>query len=571
MSKQTHSIGIVLVTVIAGGLLVLATAAVIPDKLPFASNDTLIPTQPISEERSTGGTVKHTSDGTQQDNTGETPGVNGQPTSKQDDTTPGQANPSERQPFDRAPKQTEIKLSVSNEQEYRALLLPNDPYAQSSWVFNSMKAPEAWDTATGGEVIVAVIDSGFALAHEDLANTWHLNSGEQGTTTSGEPCWTGTPTPKQSNDCDDDENGYVDDWRGWNFWMIDNDPQAGRDNPNGDAVSHGTQVAGLVGAESNNGIGTASFNWQTKIMPLQALSDDGSGYTSDIAAAIYYAVDNGAKIINMSLGASMFDPYVAAATDYAYNRDVIVVAAAGNCGTGSEWGCDPDRPGAMGYPALNDHVISVGALNSSNQRASFSSYGPALDIMAPGSGAIVSPMWLETNPISAYSGTLHGTSFAAPLVSSVAALLRSERPSTTADDIIALLNATANKLPALGSNIFLDQYGHGGTDAAASIAIAQSLASTANEPTLAQTGSVFSEHSFTGSSTLSSGCSTATVTHCSVWARSNEGHERYLPYKLTDGSSGWQWGGDDLGTGEWRLRARSGDFYSATSYYLFRK
>lgn len=570
MSKQTLGIGLSVLALLGASLYGFALAGIIPVKLT-PTDEPLVATQPINEKRSTGGMTKQHagSDDTDkaQNDTTISNDIDVRPVPPPSSAMPPDQSPATNQ----APKQMEIKQSVSTEQEYRALLLPNDPYAQTSWVFTTMKAPSAWDLTTGQPVIVAVIDSGFALAHEDLENVWAVNDNEQGMTQVGDACWTGTSRPKQSNNCDDDNNGYVDDWRGWNFTLIDNNPQTGRDNPDGQAVSHGTQVAGLVGAESNNGLGTASFNWHTKIMPLQALSDEGSGYTSDITAAIYYAVDNGADIINLSLGAAYYDSYVAAATAYAHENNVVVVASAGNCGSGSEYGCDPNKPGAMGYPASNQHVIAVGALNGSNQRASFSSYGPALDVMAPGSGSIISPMWLKTNQTSAYAGTLHGTSFSAPLVSSVAALLRSERPSSTADDVIALINGTADKLPALGNNFFTAEYGHGATDAALALAIALELDSTSNQPTLSQTGSVISEHSFAANSLLSSGCSAAQQTYCTVWARNDEGHDRYWPYRATDGAAGWQWDGTNLDSGEWRLRARSGDYYSATSYYLFRK
>lgn len=524
----------------------------------------LIDTKTIDQTQSTGGTSRAASldDDSSDGQTSSRPSSPGEPNS-----------PSGlEQIADNAPKQTAIKKLVSRELPYRALLLPNDPYAQDAWHLDALNASTAWQQSTGGTVVVAVIDSGFALTHEDLSSIWHTNSGEQGMTTSRDSCWDGTPRDKQSNGCDDDTNGYVDDWRGWNFVAIDNNPQAGRNNPTGNAVSHGTQVAGLAGAATNNGIGMASLNWDTRLMPLQALTDDGAGYTSDVAAAIYYAVDNGADVINLSLGGASYDPYVRAATDYAYANDVVVVAAAGNCGSGNEYGCNPGRPGQMSYPALNPHVISVGAANSSGQRASFSSYGPGLDLIAPGSGQIISTMWTPSNPSSAYAGTLYGTSFAAPIVSSLVSILRYERPSSSVNDIISLVDGTASKPSAMNGVFYTNEYGHGLANANYSMQVASILNTATGTPTLAQTGSEISEHSFRSSSTLSSGCSVSVSTYCTVWARDQMGHERYLPYLATENdSAGWQWPAASLGSGEWRLRARSGDLISTTSYYLFAK
>lgn len=174
---------------------------------------------------------------------------------------------------------------------YQALLTPNDPiYPQ--WYTDKISAPAAWDVTTGSSnVTIAVIDTGFALSHEDLAGRWAENSSEEGMTAPGDACWTGVPQDKKTNNCDDDGNGFVDDWRGWDFSNNDNDPSAGTTNPNSAYVSHGTMTAGLAAATGNNGVGVASVNWGAKILPLQALDDNGSGYTDTIAAAIHYAAD----------------------------------------------------------------------------------------------------------------------------------------------------------------------------------------------------------------------------------------------------------------------------------------
>ena len=466
-----------------------------------------------------------------------------------------------------APKQLAIKQTVKKEYTYHALVTSNDPLTQGSWALSALNAQTAWDTTTGSGVTVAVIDTGFALSHQDLASQWYTNAGETGATLLGDPCWTGVAANKSSNNCDDDGNGYIDDWRGWDFVAQNNSPQAGQLNPDGEAAWHGTSVAGLVGAAGNNGIGIATVAWNNALMPLQALDDNGDGYTSDVVAAVYYAVDNGASVINMSLGGSDNDPALADAINYAYAHDVVVVAAAGNCGTGQEAGCDPAQPGVMGYPALDAHVIAVGATDSNNNRASFSSYGPGLDITAPGSGSIVSPAWSPSNGTSLYATSLYGTSFASPLVASYVGLIKSVRPSTNVDDITAIVDGTARKVAGMGSSLYLAPYGHGIANATQGIGIASALNASSAMPTLWQSGNQKAEHHFTSSTTLTSGCSVDGSLPCTIGAQNDAGYDRYLPYQTT---GAWSWSGSTLGTGEWTIRARSGDKTSPTYTLLYK-
>ncbi len=445
---------IMLSSAVVAGLIVYFVPISITQLPP--SPTTLTPTRQINETHSTGGTSvaqpeSATSNATSSDSMP-------RPTTQQNSP---KTIASASTATDNSPKQTEIRRMVSKERTYHAFLLPNDPYAQNAALLNDTQMTTAWNLSTGNPVIVADIDSGFALAHEDLQAAWQTNASEQGMTSNTDVCWTGTAEAKATNNCDDDENGYVDDWRGWNFVEVDNSPQAGRQDIKGPGVSHGTETAGLIGATTNNGIGIASFNWGTRIMPLQALADDGSGYTSDVIAAIYYAVDNGASVINMSLGSYQDDPYLDTAIQFAYDHNVVIVAAAGNCGTGQEFGCDPAIPGAIASPARNNHVIAVGAVDGNNQRASFSSYGTALDVVAPGSGSITSTMWLSSNQTSAYSATLYGTSFATPIVTSLVSLLRSERPASSVDDITAIVDGTAQKISGLAGRDYNTNYGHG--------------------------------------------------------------------------------------------------------------
>lgn len=475
-----------------------------------------------------------------------------------------------------APKQEEIAASIKQEFTYYPLLAANDPGYAGSWALQKMNAPAAWDISTGSSsTIVAVIDSGFALNHDDLRESWYINSGEQGTTQAGDRCWSGTPTNKQTNGCDDDNNGYEDDWRGWNFVLTDNNPQAGRENPNGDGVFHGTEVAGLVGAAGNNNTGIATLSWNTRIMPLQALSDDGPGFTSDVAAAIYYAVDNGADVINMSLGSNNFDAAIQTATNYAIANNVAVVAAAGNCGTGTEPGCNGYGAGYMSYPARNPGVIAVGATTSTDARASFSSYGHSLDVVAPGSGAINTPTYTPGNQTSLYTSAVFGTSYAAPYVSSLISLIKSIRPDSSMSDVAALVMATTTKVSGMSGQPYTTQFGHGLINAQQALTVAQSLNTSQQSPILLQAGGPRSEGSFTGASTLGSGCQTETQsTYCTVWMKDARNlFDRYLPYTLSSAQrqTGWTWPTGMLsGSGDWSIRALQGELTS-TQYFLSSK
>lgn len=563
-TKQTRTLLILtclLATVIIGAILYRLHSL-----KPFevSSTDTnLVETEPIDHTQSVGGTST-------------TDSQTAAPQTPTPESTPIAPESVAPLPIDKeaAPKQATIRESVTKEYPYYALLLPNDPYAQSNWALQTTQAPTAWNQTTGSSVIVAIIDSGYALNHEDLKQQWHKNSGETGTTQAGDRCWTGTSKDKAQNDCDDDDNGYEDDVTGWNFVASTNNPQAGQFNPAGAAVSHGTETAGLAGATSNNGLGVASFNWGTRLMPLQALNDDGAGYTSDVIAAIYYAVDNGAQVINMSLGGSQPDPAMQAAIDYAYDHNVVVVAAAGNCGTGQELGCDPSKPSAMSYPALSKHVIAVGATDSNNQRASFSSYGPGLDVVAPGAGTIVSPMWQPGNQTTSYAGSLYGTSFATPFVASLASLIKSMRPATSVDDITALIDGSAQKIGGMAGKTYTLQYGHGLINNNAALTIATSLNTSLSAPVLRQTGNAVSEHSFSSSSNMASGCEVDANTYCTAWLyNETTGYDRYLPYTKanTDGHAGWLWTGDLLQSDLWSVRAVQGTHISPTPYLLFSK
>ena len=451
------------------------------------------------------------------------------------------------------------RIPGTTQKRYYTLAAPNDPRYAAAWYLQTVNAPSAWNTTTGSSAVtVAVIDTGFALAHQELTTRWKLNSNDL------------------IDGADNDGNGYVDDYLGWDFANGDSSPQAGQVDPNGGGTSHGTEVSGLVGATGNNGVGTSAISWNTSILPLQVIDDSGSGYSDDVANAIYYAVDRGVDVINMSLGTSGDDPIVRAAVDYAFNHNVVVVAAAGNCGNaGSTGACAGQPTGYITFPASYNRVIAVGATTSTNTRASFSSYGERLDVVAPGSGSIVSPTWVNGNGTSSYAENLYGTSYASPIVASSVALIKSIRPSSSVDDVRALIMAGAAKLGSMSGSFYTQNYGHGMLDVGKMITIASNLNTSGEQvPELFQVGGVQSEHSYGTADTIGSGCTDSALTWCTVWLRNDStNYERYLPYTKTSsaGKAGWNFGSGTLGSGSWEARARQGDVVSTTPYSFFRK
>lgn len=622
LALQFSAFSFIIIAIMAG--LVAYYSYHIP---PQSADQPVVPTKTISASQGIGG-VQETSSSKQSEGvTTTSKKPTGPPVASRSANSPSSASLSD---LSSAPKQAEVAKTVTKEYEYHALQTPNDPMfstftdgvgnVHTPFALQRLGAPNVWNATTGSPIVIAVIDTGFALGHEDLSTQWYQNTQEMGLTQSSDACWTGAQQEKSSNNCDDDNNGYVDDWRGWNFYgrykptanpcaadglgsyVANNNPMAGAAGDDieyaeskacfnideGDpfaAVSHGTSTAGIAGAASNNSLGIATLNWQAKIMPLQVLGDDGSGWTSKIIAAIRYAVDNGAQIISMSLGGPQDDPALQAAIDYAYDHNVIVVAAAGNCGTGTESGCDPNQPGAMGYPALSNHVISVGATDKDNVRASFSSYGPGLDVVAPGYGALIAP--LVSRPVvngsasrdaaafnytTAYSAGLAGTSFATPYVANAVSLIKSVKPTYNVDDVTAIVDGTAQKVSSMNGLPYTSAYGHGLVDASQFVAVATNLASANSMPELLQTGDYRSEHSFSSTALMNSGCRAANNTYCTVRVTNvQNGYDRYLPYSLVNsGSIGWQWTGGLLTAGEWRVSAVQGNVQSG-SYLLFSK
>ncbi len=300
-------------------------------------------------------------------------------------------------------------------------IVPDDSSYGSQWCFPVMEGPMAWDIQTGSpDVFVAILDSGSEFSHEDMGigpdgyqNIW-LNSGED--------AWSDPNNPNTGNGIDDDNNGYVDDWKGYDF-SSDNNNSAG-------PFFHGTHVAGIVGAKTNNNLGMAGVagGWGAPGVKLMICGvGDSAPNGSVLDDAVLYALEHGAQIVQMSLtvGQSAAND---AAFQMAVDNGMLVVCASGNSASTT-----------IGYPSSNTNVLSVGSTNESDQRSSFSNHGAQLEISAPGSNIF------STGLNNTY-GTSSGTSFAAPVVSGVAALIFSAQPGISGDEVRQILKDTADKV-----------------------------------------------------------------------------------------------------------------------------
>ena len=288
---------------------------------------------------------------------------------------------------------------------YKLDQLPNDSAASSQWNLDHIGIFQLW--ASGffdiprDSVRVGILDTGVDYLHPDLKSRIYVNQGETGLDEHG--------NDKRFNGIDDDGNGYVDDWQGYDFVDLQT-PDIGdwstRDNDPMDENGHGTAVAGIVGARSNNGIGIAGISPVAQIVPLRAFTAGGFGTDADIAAAVIYAADNGVQVLNMSFGDVISSPLLKDVLHYAHERNVVLVASSGNDGTSFPH-----------YPSDFSDVISVGSTSQANERSFFSSYGSSLALMAPGEA-------IPTLKLGGgYQGSFSGTSAAAPHVSAVASLL----------------------------------------------------------------------------------------------------------------------------------------------------
>ncbi len=306
---------------------------------------------------------------------------------------------------------SDVEYAELNQLVY-ALYSPNDPSFNSQWGLTKINMSSAWDVTQGiADVVVAVVDTGIDLDHEDFSCT--LAGGV---------------------------NKLTD---GYDFAYGDADPD--------DDNSHGSHVAGIIGACTNNSVGIAGVAPNVRLMPVKVLDSGGSGSYAGVASGIMYAADNGAKIINLSLGGTGSSSTMSNAIDYAVGKGALVVAAAGNCAQG--YPCSTVNP--IIYPAAYDNTFAVGATTSSDSWASYSEYHDYVDVTAPGSSIY------STWSAGGY-GYKSGTSMATPHVAGLAALIWSVDPDLTHNEVQNAIQISAKDLGTIGKD---DYYGYGRIDA----------------------------------------------------------------------------------------------------------
>ena len=316
---------------------------------------------------------------------------------------------------------SKIKQIEYSMQGYYNAFVSNDTHLNKQWYLSAINAFDAWTISCGNaNIVVAILDSGVDWLHQDLGrgNDNHDNIH----TNSNEDIWIDINDPQTGNKIDDDKNMLIDDWKGWNY---DN-------NTNNTITSnyHGTFVAGIIGAKTNNNLGIAGIvggnnSIGGRIIPYCVGVQ--SPISSILDDAIIDAIDKGARIIQLSLTIP-FSQSVEDAIQYAINNNAIIVCASGNSGATS-----------VGYPSSNSNVIAVGAIQQNLSRVFFSNYGDNLDIVAPGVDIY------STKLENAYDYS-DGTSFASPQVSGVAALILSVNPNLTGQEVRDIIEKTAQKV-----------------------------------------------------------------------------------------------------------------------------
>lgn len=284
-----------------------------------------------------------------------------------------------------------------------------DELVSEQYHLESIQAEEAWKLLKPSEkpIIVAVVDTGIDTTHEDLKGNFWLNEGERGLDENG--------LSKETNGIDDDENGFIDDVYGWDFFYDDNTVLNG--------ISHGTHVAGIIGA-THNKLGVAGVAKNVKLMNVKIGAEGNSTAAINGGEAILYAVMMGADVINCSWGSFKAAYSEIAAFNLASNFAVITVAA-GNSGRNINY-----------YPGYFENVLSVSAINKTDKKTSFSNYGVTTDLCAPGDKI------MSTTPGNNYQ-KMSGTSMSSPIVAAAAAMVKNNFPEYTPEQVMARLKTTA--------------------------------------------------------------------------------------------------------------------------------
>jgi len=297
----------------------------------------------------------------------------------------------------------------------KPFLVPNDPQARRNgpqYHLDQVGAYDAWNITQGDEdLVIAIVDTGVDLDHEDLQGNLYVNADEI-----------------PDDGIDNDGDGFIDNYRGWDFADNDNAPEA-------DGDQHGTLVTGVAAAATNNALGIAGLGYRCKFLPIKIFQTENN-FSSNSYEGVIYAANQGADVINLSWGGvSGFSQYAQDVINYAVlEKDAAVVAAAGNTNANLDF-----------YPASYDNVLSVGFVNNADQRDPNSTYSNFIDLVAPG-----------VNIYSTFNndsyGTEGGSSLAAPIVAGAAALLRERYPDYSAVEIMEQLRVNADDIYDVSSN-----------------------------------------------------------------------------------------------------------------------
>ena len=333
----------------------------------------------------------------------------------------------------------------------RVCYTPDDPHFGSQWHLTKILADSAWDITSGSEEIaIAFIDTGIDSAHEDLHNNLWVNPGE-------DLDGNGTITPEEVNGLDDDENGFTDDFWGWDFVENDNTPWAYSIDD-----GHGTMITGVGCADTDNGIGVSGVGFNSKNVPVKVGT---GGFIYYGLQGISYAFSTGVDIVNLSYGSSFYS---------VVENDLIQLAHLAGCVICASGGSDNSTNSH--YPAGYDNVIGVGSTDQDDHKASFSNYNPPsepfffIDVMAPG-----------VNILSTQFGgeylMWNGTSMSAPITAGVCALIKSVNPDLTNVEIEEILFSTCFDIYPLNPGYEWGQLGWGRVDAYAAVLAAQATLS----------------------------------------------------------------------------------------------
>jgi subtilisin family serine protease len=296
----------------------------------------------------------------------------------------------------------------------KPLYVPNDPeaqFGQAQFHLAQINIYDAWNVTQGnGNIVIGIIDTGADLDHEDLVGNLYLNAADP------------------LDGVDNDGDGYIDNYYGWDFADNDNLPEA-------DGSTHGTGVSGIAAAATDNSTGIAGVGFNTKFMPIKIFKTEDN-FSRNSYEAIIYAADQGCDIINLSWGSTgRYSQFAQDIINYAtLEKDVVIVAAAGNTNAELDF-----------FPASYDNVLSVGYVNADDSRNANATYSDFIDLVAPGVGVYTT----ENNDTY---GTDSGSSYAAPMVAGAAALIRSVFPAWKAPQVMEQLRVSSDDIYDVGSN-----------------------------------------------------------------------------------------------------------------------